>query len=154
MSNEDQVTVKRVSQPEMKQEPRQGCEPIYRHNLLYQTFNMERLQNQTKIIFKYLSQREVLWGPWSRVNENPWKWSEEIRCTWERPLLFAKREIRTEPCSQLGRSREALQIQPWVPVKLGRKLRILTRHHPRACWEFEPWKLRFGWLCSGSEPTS
>ena len=39
------------------------------------------------------------------------------------PILFEKREIRTEPCSQQGRLWEALQIQPWLPIKLGRKLR-------------------------------
>ena len=39
------------------------------------------------------------------------------------PILFAKREIRTEPCSQLGRLQEALQIQPGLPINLGRKLR-------------------------------
>ena len=40
MSSEDQVMVIRVSKPEMKQEPDKDEIPIYRHNLLYQTFNL------------------------------------------------------------------------------------------------------------------
>ena len=71
-------------------------------------------------------------------------------------MLFAKREIRKEPFSPGwdGPRRPCKFNLDYLSSWEGSSDRIMTRHHPRACWEFEPWKLRFGWFCSGTEPTS
>ena len=71
---------------------------------------------------------------------------EGLCCSWETPILFAKREIRAEPCSLgwEGPGRPCNFNLDSLSTWEGSSDRILTRYHPQACWEFEPWKLRSG----------
>ena len=71
---------------------------------------------------------------------------EELCRSWETPILFAKREIRAEPCSLgwEGPGRPCKFNLDSLSTWEGSSDRILTRYHPQAHWEFEPWKLGSG----------
>ena len=100
-----------------------------------------------------MSQREVLCtmikGEWE-----PLEVIKKICCTWEPPIVFTKREIGTEPCSPAGKILGGPANSTLTTYQAGKETQNPDQAPPTGMLEFEPWKIKFGWLCSDSEPTS